>query len=361
MASLALALGNAACGEGTTPPGAEGLSGDALVCDLDKRFLADGGVGRDGIPALTDPLFLPVEPRVDEISYFKSTDRIIGYRSPSGDWLAIPHNIMWRHEIVNLPETTITYCPLTGSALAFARLSVNQSEFGVSGLLYHANLVLYDRSGDEESLWPQMLGQARCGPRSGQSLIRVPVYEMPWEAWVELHPDTKVLALTKDMFDPALYFFNPYGDRYEDPDNGDYLGMPMGQDTRRPPKERVLGVPDGRGGGLAFPFLAMAEVGDRAVFRFEVGDEPGVVLWDAQRESAMAFQPVLNAQPVEFSVGSGGFVDDLTGTTWAVDGTPLAGPLAGTGQRLTPRNEPYVAFWRAWAAFHPDTELALGG
>jgi hypothetical protein len=331
------------------------------VCNLDKRFLADGGVGRDGIPALTDPLFLPSDPRVDETSYFKPTDRVIGYRSPTGEWLAIPHNIMWRHEIVNLPEATVTYCPLTGSALAFARLSVEGAEFGVSGLLYHANLILYDRSGDRESFWPQMLGEARCGPRTGQALVRVPVFEMTWEAWVELHPDTRILALTDDMFDPALYFFNPYGDHYEDPDNGDYLGMPMAQDTRRPPKERVLGVPDGRGGGIAFPFLAMAEVGDHAVFEFEVGGEAGVVLWDAQSASAMAFQPVLNAQSVAFSVGNGGFVDDLTGTTWAVDGTPLAGPLAGTGQRLTPRTEPYVAFWRAWAAFHPDSELALGG
>jgi hypothetical protein len=248
----------AACGDGSLDPGNGGPTQNELICDLDSRFLADGGVGRDGIPALTDPTFLPAEPRIDATSYFKPTDRVIAYWS-AGEWLVIPHNIMWRHEIVNLPEAVITYCPLTGSALAFARGSAGGVEFGVSGLLYHANLILYDRRQPNESLWPQMLAEARCGPRTGQALTRVPVFEMTWEGWIELHPDSKILALTPDMFDPALYFFNPYGLDYEDPDNGDYLGMPMGRDDRRPPKERGLGIPDGDGGGLAFPFLAMAD------------------------------------------------------------------------------------------------------
>lgn len=262
------------------------------VCDLDARYLADGGVGRDGIPALTDPLFLPAEPRTDAISYFRPTDRVIAYWS-AGEWLVIPHNVMWRHEIVNLPEVAVTYCPLTGSTLAFARGGVDGAEFGVSGLLYKANLVLYDRNRPEESHWPQMMGQARCGPRTGQTLVRVPVIEMTWEGWMDLHPDSKVLALTPEMFDPALYFFNPYGFEYETLDNPDFLGFPIPLDSRRPPKERVLGLPGGDGGGTAYPFRAMAEVGDLAVFEVEHSGGPAVVFWDATRQAAMAYHPLV--------------------------------------------------------------------
>jgi hypothetical protein len=94
--------------EGALGPAGAAPSQNELVCDLDSNFLADGGVGRDGIPALTDPTFLPAEPMVDQIAYFKPEDRVIAYWS-GGEWLVIPHNIMWRHEIVNLPEAVITY------------------------------------------------------------------------------------------------------------------------------------------------------------------------------------------------------------------------------------------------------------
>lgn len=65
---------------------------------------------------------------------------MIAYWS-AGEWLVIPHNVMWRHEIVNLPEVAVTYCPLTGSTLAFARGGVDGAEFGLSGPLYKANLL----------------------------------------------------------------------------------------------------------------------------------------------------------------------------------------------------------------------------
>lgn len=357
-AVVAAGLVVAACGD----PGIATVTieDDGLVCDLDASFLADGGVGRDGIPALTDPTFLPAEPRVDATSYFLPTDRVIGYWTGE-EWLVIPHNIMWRHEIVNLPEVTITYCPLTGSALAFARSSVGGAEFGVSGLLYNANLILYDRTQPDESYWPQMLGQARCGPRSGQDLTRVPVYEMTAEAWFALHPGSKVLALTPDMFDPALYFFSPYGSAYENPHNPDYLGFPMTLDERRPPKERVLGIPGDGGPARAYPFLAMDAVGTTAVFDLEHGGQAAVVLWDGQRRSAMAFEAAVNAQPAAFRATASGFEDSVTGTTWTVDGTAVAGPLAGSGTRLRPLTDAYVAFWGSWAAFHPNTELAVTG
>ena len=85
-----------------------------------------------------------------------------------------------------------------------------------------------------------------------------------------------------------------------------------------------------------------------------------MVLWHATRESAMAFRSNVSGQTATFTVAQGGFLDDVTGTVWAVDGSTVEGPLDRAGNSLTPLTDAYVAFWGAWAAFHPRTELALG-
>ena len=59
-----------------------------------------------------------------------------------GAAFAVPHNILWYHEVANLSlpdaggqiDLAVTYCPLTGSALVFDRAVVGGAEFGVSGL-----------------------------------------------------------------------------------------------------------------------------------------------------------------------------------------------------------------------------------
>lgn len=332
---------------------------EALQCgDLDPAFLADGGVGRDGIPALTNPLF--VEAAVSaETSYLTERSRVIGVQV-GGEWLGVPHNIMYRHEVVNLnigaEQIAVTYCPLTGSALAFDRSSVGGAEFGVSGLLYQANLIMYDRRADD-SLWPQMAGSAACGPQEGRALERLPVVETTWGGWRTLLPASQVVGA--GVLDTDTYRVNPYGASYEFPSNGDYLGFPIPRDDgRRLPKERVLGLPAHSGGPpLAFPFHAMDALGAVWVGDFEYGGEPAAVLWDRGRFAAVAVRPFADGQRLTLRLEGARIVDDETGSTWNVAGLAESGPLAG--ERLTPIPEAYVAFWLAWAAFHPETELAV--
>ena len=98
---LLLVLGLAACdsGGGEQNPGATGLD-DACIVPRDQ--FTDGGVGKDGIPALTDPPL--VGP--NEAAYLADTDRVIGF-IVEGQAIAVPHNILWSHEIANLSfETT---------------------------------------------------------------------------------------------------------------------------------------------------------------------------------------------------------------------------------------------------------------
>ncbi len=347
-------------GIGTGP-----IADTAPVCDLDPAYLADGGVGRDGIPALTDPFVVPISPMIPANSFVRDHDRVIAVQV-GAERIAIPHNIMWRHEIVNFnrdDRMVVTYCPLTGSALAFQRNAAGGAELRVSGLLYNANLVMYDTN-SPESFWLQMLGEARCGPRSGARLVRLPVVEMTMAGWKSLHPGSRMVGAPGGFADWRLYVRNPYGDDYEDPHNPDFLDYPIPRrDDRLPPKERVLGLPGGPSGAppSAFAFSAMASLGDHAVLEFTYRNAPAMVIWDGTREAAMAYRREVGGRPARFTAGEDGVADDLTGTTWAVDGSPVAGALAGTRQRLRPIADAYVAFWTAWAAFHPGTELMPSG
>lgn len=336
-----------------------GIVPEELACgDLNPAYLADGGVGRDGIPALTDPLFVPVESG-EETAYLNDDSRVIGVLL-GGEWLAIPHNIMYRHEIVNLSrgseQVAVTYCPLTGSALAFDRSSVDGAEFGVSGLLFQANLIMYDRNSDD-SLWPQMRGAAACGSRMGQALTRHPVVEMTWAGWVDLFTGSTVVGV--DPLDTGRYSVNPYGNSYENPDNPDYLGFPIPRgDNRRPPKERVLGLPASSGADpMAFPFHAMEARGKAWVHEFDYAGAPAAVLWDANRFAAVAVRPVVGEQRLTFRIENDAIVDNETGSTWTAAGQAVSGPLEGGRLDIMP--EAYVAFWLAWAGFHPGTELIV--
>ena len=355
LAVVAAATSAACSSVEFTGPTAQGLE-----CGLlDPSFLADGGVGRDGIPALTDPPFVTLEEE-DEVLYLDDFDRVIGVEI-GGEWLAIPHKVMYRHEIVNLnrggEQIAVTYCPLTGSALAFDRKPLGGVEFGVSGLLYQANLIMYDRSTDN-SLWPQMAGIARCGPREGERLDRRPVVEMTWGGFKVLFPRSMVVGIDRERAE--TYSFNPYGSSYEFPDNPDYLGFPIPRiDERRPPKERVLGFPsEGAYPPVAFPFGWMEMRGDRWVAEFDHGGESAIVMWDGDHRAAVAARPVAGGRRLTFEVRDGAIMDTETGSVWSVAGQAIAGPLRG--ERLELVADSYVAFWQAWVAYNPGTEIPVG-
>ena len=150
----------------------------------------------------------------------------------------------------------ITYCPLTGSPLGYDRNSIGGDRLGVTGLLFMNNLVMYNR-GTPESLFPQMLSEARCGAQVGRRIDRFPIYEMTWGGWKSLYPNTTVVSSDANI--SRDYTQYPYGD-YESLSTNRFLYPDMPTlDPRRLPKERVLGLPSTDAGepGIAFPFLAL--------------------------------------------------------------------------------------------------------
>lgn len=360
---VAVGLLLAACAaDGPVGPGSDAPqdpdNGNA-VCDLDESFLFQTGVPKDGIAALNDPEWLSPD-HATALWFLRDSDRVVGLEV-GGRAYAVPLNLFWYHEVANTTIDTpegavdlaITHCPLTGTSMVFDRAPAQGAEFGVSGILFQNNLVMYDRR-TEESLWPQMLTSARCGPASGTTLPLYPSIEMTWGGWHTLHPDTKVLG--SPFGEGGPYDVYPYGS-YEDPDRGFSFPMPV-LDPRRPLKERVLGlISDALGVSVAFPFGALDELGPVGVldWRLSITADPVAVFWDRERSTAGAFLPRVGDLELTFVEGAEEITDTQTGSTWTVQGLAVSGPLEGT--RLESAGDQYIAFWGAWAAFFQETEV----
>ena len=350
LISLALIFGACDSQTPTSPvnredPGGSGRPTDEITCSIpaDEIFAS---VGKDVIPALLNPTLV----EADAVTYLKPEDRVLGLRN-GGLILAIPHKLMGYHEIVNLdatsPRLAVTYCPLTGSGLAFDRGDVRGAEFGVSGLLYQNNLIMYDRN-DVESFWVQMDRRARCGLSDGTVLGTYTVLDLTWAGWKSLYPTTKVVSrFTGHARDYNTDAYETYGE----PDNGALLyGMTV--DDRRSPKERVLGVPLDDG-GVAFPFGALDN--GASVRVVTSADSSYVVFWDRERQTAMAYHLRLQEGTLHFEVRNEAIYDQETGSQWRVDGCAVSGPRQGGC--MPPVEGAYVAYWFAWAAFQPRAEL----
>jgi hypothetical protein len=102
---------------------------------------------------------------------------------------------MW-HEIVNdvvdgIP-IAVTFCPLCNTGMVFdARVDGRRLTFGVSGLLRHSDMIMYDHQ--TESWWQQAVGEGIAGALSGRQLDQLPAWMESWAAFRAAHPDGLVL------------------------------------------------------------------------------------------------------------------------------------------------------------------------
>ena len=222
--------------EGDVDPPAPVIIGDEWL--IDEEFVFAIG-GFDGIPAVEEAHFelfrskdFLVDPfhvaDSDRITVVKMGDEVRGY----------PHNILTRHEIVNdvmdgVP-ICINFCPLTGTGYVWERGS---NTYGVSGMLYNNNLVLYDR--DSESLWSQVLGKSVWGEQQSEEPVQIRTFETTFETFRNIY-DFQANVMTLETGFTFSYDGNPY-DEYISVDN--FLLFPTTyQDDRLLNKARVIGV-----------------------------------------------------------------------------------------------------------------------
>lgn len=313
----------------------------------------DGGPGKDGIPSIDSPRFSSPSD-TEEFDFLRFFDWVIGVKVGE-DVRAYPHFVLDWHEIVNdevggLP-LSITYCPLTGTAIGWERtLNGEVTTFGVSGLLYNTNLMPYDRASN--STWSQMLQTCVNGPKIGTEIKTYPLIETTWGHWKEMYPDSKVLNTNTGFF--RSYGTYPYDDYKV---NNDLLFFPVeNEDDRLEVKERGLGVVvDAQSRFYRFQDFSDNDV---VVFNDELNGKSIVVVGSNSRNFLVAYNRtiedgvILSFSPVEKSGHI--IMKDQMGNKWTIFGEAVEGPY--NGKTLSPLNS-YLGMWFAWAAFHPDIEI----
>lgn len=325
--------------------------------------ILSGGPPRDGIPSIDDPQFISMA----AASEWLADNEPVVVVEVEGDARAYPLQILTWHEIVNDivggQPVVVTFCPLCNSALAFdRRVNGREFEFGVSGLLRHSDLIMYDRT--TETLWQQFTGEGIIGDLAGEQLDFVPAAIISLADFRAAYPDGVVLS-RETGFNRA-YGRNPYVG-YDDIQQNPFLFDGL-VDGRLPAMARVvtLSLPER---DIAYPLEILAETG---VIHDQVGEQALVLFHVAGTSSALntaviaegkdvgatgVFDPVLNGQQLTFRRDGSTFSDEQTGSVWNIVGQALSGPLAGES---LPRLVHGDHFWFSWAAFRPDTVIYSG-
>lgn len=173
--------------------------------------IKQGCFGRDCIPSVDEPSFISIA----KANVLLPEDTVGIGLSYKGEERFYPFNMLVTREIVNdeiggVP-IVVTYCPLCGTGIVFERKVADKVfEFGVSGMLWQSNLLMYNREVGEDdiSLWSQVLGEAVVGKHTGTKLSIIQSDIVRYTGWREDHPNSLVLN-TGSIGDP--YNGNYYG------------------------------------------------------------------------------------------------------------------------------------------------------
>ena len=274
------------------------------------REIISGGPPRDGIPAILEPEFVSQA----EAQAFMDPDDIVLSVTHDGVTRAYPFRILNWHEVVNDQigdfKFAATYCPLCGTAMVFERV-VNGREmtFGVSGLLFRDNVLMYDHQ--TESLWNQLALQAQTGTMFKTPLKWIPSQQLRYSRWRERFPNGVVLSTETGFI--RDYSRNPY--------------------TWVPGTDSTIS-------GLT-----------------NIRDDLPTKAW--------IFGILINGKartyPLEEIEGGGTFSDTFEGVDLTLTFDPPASQLTVVREDTGETVPAVQSFWFAWQGFYPETTLFPGG
>ncbi|SEO86404.1 Protein of unknown function [Halogranum amylolyticum] len=336
---------------GSTQPGTPSATIYANVSLPVPRSEFRRGAAKDAIPAITAPVFAADWSSVDGV--LDDDELVIGVEVGDGT-RAYPLAVLNWHEVVNDDfggPLLVTYCPLCGGGVVADRTVDGQVyTFGVSGLLWQSDLVMYDV--ESESLWSQLLATAIHGPSTETELTLRPSTVTTWGEWRREHPKTQVLLPPPKSETIKGWQSRDYDhDPYPGYDGSERVGVGFNQavDDRLHPKTTVVGV-TADGVARAYPLDAVEDAG---VVNDTVGDLP-IVVATTNAGSLVAYVRRVGGKTLNFERDGDVLVGD--GSRWnLVTGTAVDGPHRGT--RLAHANDRSPSFWFAWADFHPETDL----
>jgi hypothetical protein len=348
IATLTIVL-LSACGGGSS--GSNPVSGPNTFSEwlIPTALIADGGPGQDGIPALENPNFESIQ----TISTVEPNDLLVVLLD--GDQVkAYPHDILDYHEIVNDGSAdapfVMSYCPLTGSAVAWkGNPGDADPTFGVSGLLYNSNLMLYDR--ETQTIWSQLLETGVNGPRIRDQPESKRMFETTFETLQAMFPNAMVM--TRDTGHIRGYDDYPYGSYKTDTRLLFRVGR---QDNRLHPKQRVIGIHEGNDTSKTYQLGAFGSTTQVINDQFE-GHSIVVVGNSSQSFAAIYSRELPDGTILNFTA----ITDDLPnvmqddeGNVWDIFGRAVSGPRVGV--HLAPTRS-FVAMWFAWVSHFNQIEI----
>ena len=207
---------------------------DLTTTLVPKEKIVSCGMVADALPPLDDPKVITLAElsgleTVGRGKYLVPKDKVIGVVI-NGVSRAYPLRVLVWHEVVNDTVSgvpiVVTYNPLSEGIAVFDRRVAGQAlTFGVSGLLYQSNLLMYDHAGSHaaESLWSQLQARAIAGPAASEArtLDVVPFALARWEDWQAAWPETTILGPVNG--DGTKYGQDVYGTYF----NSDDLRFPV--------------------------------------------------------------------------------------------------------------------------------------
>lgn len=297
---------------------------------LQVSGIVAGGMGRDGLHPIDKPETV-AGTQVATINeehrgkLLVGSDRVIGVVI-NGQARAYPLRLLRWHEVINDvlggEHIAVTYSGLSDASAVWRRplIGTQPMMFGVSGLLFNSNTLIYDRgtTAHESSLWSQLSGHSVSGPLacSENRLEGIPFELTQWSGWLNRHPQTDVMAPLPEF--KRLYKRDPYHS-YFGSQSLHFPVDPMPPEDGPNPKERIVVVDAGS---------------QRRVFAI----------------SALAAEAGENQGSVETTIGSVPLRIHFTTEPPTVRLESL--------EDASPRPLIRVAFWFAWHAQFPVDPLA---
>ena len=328
----------------TLPPRPVGSTTTDQGWLVPKNQVLDGGPGKDGIPSIDDPKFTSAT----EVDFLADEELVLVIRFDH-EVKAYPHDILDWHEIVNdrlagIPYA-VTYCPLTGTGIAWDRLVQGiETTFGVSGLLYNSNLMPYDRY--SESTWSQQRLDCVHGTLLGSPARTFTMVETSFGTFRETYPEGLVLNL--DTGFERDYGDYPYG-RYLQ--HNELLFPVSRQDDRLPLKERTLGV--------------ILNKDDQRVYRFNPESGAGLMKDTLEGQSLWIIRDQLHNYLVAFQDDGRTFkhfpdqfptiLQDAEGNTYNFMGDVITNLTDVKPLKLPTQ---FMGYWFSWGTFYPGVEIS---
>jgi hypothetical protein len=293
---------------------------------------------------LADKMFLQPRQKLLALAASDTTSRnrlVLGV-SIGGQAKAYPIEIIGYHHLV--PDTIegqpilVTYCTVCRTGRIYSPMINGKAEqFRLVGM-DHFNAMFED--GTTKSWWQQATGKAIAGPLKGQQLIEIPAHQLTLNAWLELHPDSRILQP-----DPA---FHAKYDSLNGYDEGTIEGSLERRDSSSWKfKSWVI--------GLCIDNLSRAydwnQLVRNRVIHDRVGEKNLLLTVEPDNRSFYAF---FHSDSLKFSYDSltHHLHEARTNTDYLLNGKCLGScPEPSLLQPV----QAYQEFWHSWKQFHPNT------